>query len=243
MGGTWNRRLNLILLMPQPIGDQNTRLQMNTHSAEIEKIVEVVLQRLQSTTALSGSDITEPVDDSDTVTTSNNSVLQVANRVVTLVDLEPRLKDVNVLQVSASAVLTPAVVDELRNRDIQLDRTLPVKNVGSPDHDLLMVAPPLQLNGLIGVTKPERSSIDETVQEIVLHQQVKNGSAIWLATSPYAAVCAAGRRTALRVVRLGSSGELRQAVTECQPNVLVVDAAKWSSQAIVALADLWRRIA
>ena len=81
-----------------------------TYSEEqVEWIVREVIRRLESLRVAGDERSSSPV-----------SELRVVDRVVTLRSLEGRLAGVNRLVVPARAVITPAVKDELKQRQIEL---------------------------------------------------------------------------------------------------------------------------
>ena len=75
---------------------------------EFERIVQEVIRRLQA------------LANADSAVAGSSSRLVLTDRLVTLAKLDGKLSGVSTLVVPAKAIVTPAVKDELRDRNIDL---------------------------------------------------------------------------------------------------------------------------
>ncbi len=112
---------------------------MNLSSAQIEDIVRVVVQRLQTNAAAPEVQTTAEPNSTAAIEAVAGEV-RLDNRVITLDSLSGQLSGVRELVVHPKAVVTPAVKDELRQRGIRLVRRLPTaKSSANRSAPLLLV--------------------------------------------------------------------------------------------------------
>ncbi len=93
---------------------------MALSSHDIERIVTEVMRRLQSAGVLVRPDSGSPSEIASV--SAKTATYTVTEHVVSLAVLEGHLENLQRLVVGARAVVTPAVRDELRERDIALER-------------------------------------------------------------------------------------------------------------------------
>ncbi|MEO2022144.1 MAG: hypothetical protein ABGX05_09970 [Pirellulaceae bacterium] len=93
---------------------------MALSSHDIERIVTEVMRRLQSAGVLVRPDSGSPPEIASV--SAKTATYTVTEHVVSLAVLEGHLENLQRLVVGARAVVTPAVRDELRARDIALER-------------------------------------------------------------------------------------------------------------------------
>lgn len=186
--------------------------------------------------------------------------LIVPGRVVSLSDIQDRLENVCAIQVSPSALLTPAVKDELKRRNISV-----VRNQGRSSQDSQTDAiegSPIQyrLRVFLPATKAIHSNVwkngcqiiqakltdsarqvTEVANDILSDWQDTDRS-IWCTSQPYAALIAISVSAPLKGIRavgLSAPGDLIQAVNEARPNLLVLDDRRWSTHQIFNLSKNW----
>ncbi|MEZ6135077.1 MAG: hypothetical protein R3C53_09230 [Pirellulaceae bacterium] len=201
-------------------------------ASEIESIVRLVVQRLREST--SASAVNARLDAVPT------EILRLDEQLVTLEQLRDRLAGVRCVEVLRRAVVTPAVVDELRQRGIRLQR-IDITATRVEPHDLLILAPASKHTRQLDEYK--LLAADDTAMGLTqltshLTEAVcanAKSSAIWCSGQPYQALLATKTSPSLRAVLLPNMAELRRAVAEAAPNVLIVD-DRWSSLQLVGLA-------
>lgn len=221
---------------------------MPNHSAEIETIVRVVLERLRS---FSSASLAERVGGERKSDAPSDS-LRIAGRLLTLSDLQGRLQGVRRVQVDMRAVVTPSVVDELRERGIGLERFDPESqndnSQGTTGCRPLVVASAKHQSQLaplvaaLGTTFVTATTLEEeTIEHIAELASDPQARVIWYAARPYAAALAAGSQRQLRTVQLPAGDELSRAVEQAQPTLLIIDSARWTPVAVGNLVRSWAK--
>jgi hypothetical protein len=227
---------------------------MNVTAAQIEQIVRVVLQRLRSDAAALQSP-TLAFSSQSTVAEANADVLQpnpgelvVTERVVTLDTLKGRLDGTLAIVVHPKAVVTPAVRDELRARNVRLVRQLSSgDNRNARRAPLLLITAHQQIALLGKRVCPQQSQslaiedVNAALAAIVGHLSGGGVGAVWCSDSPFAAVAATLGQSQLRAVQLPELRDLAQAIDQAKPNVIVIDKRVWSEAAIANLIRNWYR--
>ena len=225
---------------------------------EIEQIVNAVLNRLRSMNALpapaTSATSQKPVVDSapkNNAEPKNTAELNLPEKLVTLELLRNRLEGVTSLRVLSNAIVTPAVVDELRDRGIELLRRAkrpagsrgneqPAERADFSDFLFVVESESYAAGVYPGqAIKSHGNQIADT-KRIAAHINGGGKAAIWCATKPYAAQLAAASSIALRPVYMRTPEEFQQMHKEVAPNVIVVDATSWNKDRIVELANSWR---
>jgi hypothetical protein len=177
---------------------------------EIERIVQEVVQRLAA------------------VTGSVTDTLVVQDRLVTLATVEDRLQGIRRVQVDRRAVVTPAVMDELKSHRIELSRHAE-QTVGGPAPTLFM-AKTTTTNARWTSDLPCAVSevTGNTLEEIIANMRVQLPSSISLGAivtaAPEQAVCLANRHAPLRAFHGLSVANVERAVATLAANVIVLEA-------------------
>jgi hypothetical protein len=207
---------------------------------EIETIVRVVVERLRG---LQSAQVIEQSSPQTQLVAHNNTHPQASktfsldSRLVTLEHLRGKLNGIEILEVTNRAVVTPAVVDELRDRGVQLQRRQrnSSSEAASPvEQRVLVVA-----SSNTGATPPADASTETIVQAIAEHVGRSRNLAIWSSKHPYAAAIAARAHRSLTAIQLFSVSEIERVLAEAKPNVLILDELQWSSAALGQLARMW----
>lgn len=213
---------------------------MQTTSAEIETIIRIVVERLRTMAAgQSASNFTQ----STTRVEAPKHALRIEEKLVTLESLRGRLEGIQVIEVNPKAVVTPAVMDELRLQKIRLERvTASAKtNMGTVDTGLLVVSKASHKSRLD--IRAEHISCSENcgadAGRIAAHFNSGGQRAIWWTDLAFAAMRAAGSNKSLRPVQLGKLDDLPRAVQQADPNLLILDALAWPAGDVVQLASRW----
>lgn len=231
---------------------------MMPNSAEVEAIVRVVLERLRSSSALperssrfrgdqgtaggveNGPAAPSPIAPS---IAASPGELNIGQKLVTLESLVGRLEGVHVVRVLPRAVVTPAVIDELRQRKIRLEKSIATETstTVAGDRRLLMMASREKLGMVsrMGEFAAASDNCTADVGRITAHMNSGGLAAIWSAKTPFAAIRAAAANPVLRAVQLAEVKDLERAYSEAEPNVLIVDDTKWKAECLVQLAQQW----
>lgn len=218
---------------------------------DIDRIVREVLRRLQE--QLPGAGAAGPEKQAPDGANPHGSVppataapapcpptdrrtLAVGERVVTLATLAGRLDGVQRVRVSPGSLVTPAVRDELRKRQIELVRgaasapaTVPtdvpfVVGVAAVSQDAGALVS--NVCGELGADRcvPSGGLID-VVQALARAVVDQRQRAVLLTSQPVAAVCLANRRRGVRAAWGCHAAAVSQAVQTLGANLLVLDPA------------------
>lgn len=225
---------------------------MKINAAEIETIVRRVLESTRSL------DSAVRQDSSDGATAgAETSVL--SESVVTLETVSPLLGYCKSITVSASAVVTPAVKDELRTRGVALLRatsTQTGKTVSETQHfsetsasgRIVVFGPKskvlqasaltedVKFNSVASCGQPEPEAIE--VQRLLKSTGTR---VLWCSSVPYAAMAVASRVGGMAAIYLPILSDFRVAIAQSQPDVLIVDDRAWSAASLARLARNWTR--
>ncbi|MFK7737798.1 MAG: hypothetical protein AB8B50_17325 [Pirellulaceae bacterium] len=228
---------------------------MRITSAEIESIVRAVIQRIEampraslampagsSSAGKTGNSLglQVPVETS-AATTSTAAELRLSDPVISLESLRNRLGGVRVLRVQKTAVVTPAVRDELRSRDVQLVRESVKRVTRTGRSNILVVNANHSSQALVDLAEviAPTSNCSADVGRIAAHLNSGGSGAIWCSATPFAAVRACGRNAALRAIQLPCIKQVDQALSEAEPNLLILDQASWNEDNLVEVVQLW----
>ncbi|MCA9129967.1 MAG: hypothetical protein KDB22_22925 [Planctomycetales bacterium] len=220
---------------------------MQDKAAEIERIVTAVLQQLRSTSAHEQSENVTP--ELPTTPATAAGMLQLRGSLVAMEHIQRRLKGIQRVQVEPQAVVTPAVLDELKLRGIRLERVASRytnSTARTPTNELLVIAPAGKTNHVsrqAEIVYAEENSSDAVADSVAAHLRAGGKGAVWRAASPYSAILAASRVPALRAVQLFDVRELTRAIEDADPNVFIVDDRHWSAAAVSYLIQAWRAYA
>lgn len=218
-------------------------------AAEIEAIVRLVLERLQTLATarpLPHHQETPSIAVQATVppiaTSQDRTKLFLPHRLVTLEQLRGRLDQVRTVEVPRGTVVTPAVKDELRQRGIQLRRVFAeFPRVARSPELLLIAAEKKSLPSSPRIVAEYREvDIHATVERVQEHLETPHRAVVWCSVHPFAVQQMLGRIPAIRAAQLFSLSDLARAVDEVQPNVLVLDDRRWSLSDLNTLVHQWQ---
>lgn len=208
------------------------------NNAEIERIVRLVVQRLvreDATPSLATPATTVKP------TAAPIGELRLDTRLVTLEALEGKLgQNIKTLRVSAKAVVTPAVRDELKERGIELRRADRAENTPNPKTPAVIVATKqsVSLDWTSGDTE-RASSLPNAVDQATARAKTDQ-MAVLLCDQPEVAACAANRQNGIRALVACGHGDWKAAVKVLGANLVVCDPRHWSNSDVrPLLASLW----
>lgn len=189
---------------------------MNTAALDIERIVREVLRRVAELS---------PADTNGSG--GKHSTLVLDDKVVTLATLERRLGGIRTVVVAERAVVTPAVRDELRQRNIELRNTekngtetaarLVVYNESSRDVSGV-------LRGAAVCEQIVADDLSAAVATICQRTGDSHELGLILTSTPAAAACQANRDPSIRAAVAVNGEMVRDAVRSIDANVLVAPA-------------------
>jgi hypothetical protein len=197
---------------------------------DIDEIVRAVLRQLQG----------EP--QGTIAAPAPNRTLELTDKLVTLATLENRLTGIDQLALRAGAVVTPAALDELRSRGIEVVRvvapiaaaavrptlTIGVAEVtnGACDVPALIAAFAKTGCAVERIAETGLTSVTAELTEL----SSKGGRPVVLLTSrPAAAVCIANRCRGVRAVGGRDSRGVLESILEVAANFVAIDPASLSA--------------
>ena len=221
---------------------------MNVSAAEIERLVREALSRLSAAA---------PVESTSSVVTSAKpaaatavDALEVAAQVVTLAEIDGRLGNKRRLVVSPKAVITPAVRDVLRQRNIVLERRgLGAKSASAAAKGAITVAVAaradagrlvdrLRRDGY-AVQQLAQAGLAAAVRELA-DEVVRGGSrGLLLTDEAEAALVALNRRSGVRAVSGDDASAVARASAAVHANTLVVRPAGKSEFVLQRIIAAW----
>ena len=221
---------------------------MNLTATQIEDIVRVVVQRLRAGVAAPPVPATPIVHPLANIIQPAAGEIRVSDRVVTLESVKDILVDTQAIVVHPKAVVTPAVVDELRKRNIRLVRQLPIQSTQSKRPAPLLLVTTQELLPALSRRVCSQQATTISAQDAVstasqIEQNLSDGNfgAIWCSATPFASVAATYGHTRLRAMQLTDLRDLPRAIDQAQPNLLILDCQTWTAPAIANLVRNWYR--
>lgn len=226
---------------------------MQPSATELEQIVRVVMQRLAASRDLMDG-VAEIANNSQLA-----SELVIHDSVVTLQTIDQQLEGKNTLRVQPRAIITPAVADVLRSLKIKLvregqpsvaPRSLQLKpstsrastahvthHVQTHTIPILVCGSASWFNSLPRHLCAKQATVqaceDGSAVTVIERHLASGGShAVWLSNTPFAAMVAASRSSRAAAVQLPSLRELAEALSQAQPQVLIIDASQWTVAAV-----------
>ncbi len=203
---------------------------MQPTAIDIEKIIRVVMQRLAVADDLM----------SGVAAIADTSELVLRERVITLAALDGKLTGKKKLRVHPRAVVTPAVVDELKRFKVELVRDAGSSTSTSTSTRLapvLVCGSAVWFNSLARHLCPQQAVVhgcDDQAALGLIKTHLANGgrNALWLTTTPYAANVSAARAACCTAVTLASLSDLRAALDQADPQCLIIDSTRTTVAAI-----------
>jgi len=196
---------------------------MTFSSREIEEVVRRVLEQIQT-----------PTMDEEHLPNakSNIPVAELSERVVTTEQITTVMPG-TAIRVPPSAVVTPAAIDMLRDRNVTLVRSAgneknnagnnPLRIVNAASgFDLELLGKELQRQGM-SLNVQNNLHLTEAVRLAVDHISGGVDRVVLLTQNMAAATCMANRSGAVRALHARSVEEIRQACGEIAPNLLVLN--------------------
>ena len=196
----------------------------SSRRAEVERIVRAVLGELNAGAARSAK-CTEATQE------ESERTLVLTSKVVSLAEVEGKLKDVTRLVVPRGAVFTPAARDELRKFAVAVasatggaktQQARVVLATAQTTFEPAHLATALAGEG-IAVERIADKELTSAVDTLTRRVVVDKKWGLLLTDVPAAALCLANRQRGVRAVLAYSAAAAREAVTTIAANVLVID--------------------
>jgi hypothetical protein len=196
---------------------------------DIERVVREVLAELKRAPATATQEPTAAAQIAKQV----GGELVLSTRLVTMEEIGDRLGGIRRVVVGPQAVVTPAVRDALRQRNIALSRALPVKNTSAALLRLVVVAarskfdPKLLANTLqsegLAVQCHKTDCILAATDQLA--GELAKGDALGLLLTPHtaAALCLANRLAGVRAVLGSNANSVGADLSAVGANLLVAD--------------------
>ena len=202
---------------------------MNDRGWDIDGIVDEVLRRLRERVSSAAAAVV-PESTPRKAETCADGELRLAERVVTLAVIDGRLAGIRHVVVRPDAVVTPAVNDLLRKRNIGVtrDEFQPADRLaGTP---LVMAASetsydPAPLLAQTGGELLTAGTLAKAIEALAERIRGRNQLGVLLTGQIAAAVCLANRRQGVRAAVGGSLPMIRDAVQSVAANLVVIDPA------------------
>lgn len=221
---------------------------MQPTSPDIEQIIRVVMQRLAAAGDLA-SGISAIAD-----TTDVDRELALSERLITLGTVQGKLQGISRLRVHPRAVVTPAVVDELKRAKVQLVREqAPTQHrlvqdgqpsgLSKDNKSTARVAPILVCGNAVWFESLSRhlcpkqafvrSCDDSAAIELIKKHKTRGGyRVVWLSPTPFAASLAVAQANCCTAVLLPGLGDLNAALVQADPECVIVDAKRFTVAAV-----------
>ncbi len=198
-------------------------------SQEIESIVQTVVQRLRQLG--NGS---APASPSPSQCDAVPGTLTLPGKVITLDLIERRLQGVQRVLIERKAIVTPAVVDELKQHGIVLERRDGSATRSVAAAGLLIIGPASRREALSNAIEftAASNSCSADVCRIAAHLNTGGTGCVWCTDLPFVALENAFQNKCLRPVLLPAPADLQRAIAQVAPNVLILDDMYWDNPAL-----------
>jgi hypothetical protein len=220
---------------------------MNLADIDIEWIIREVVRRLREAEHHQAS---EAHDSTPATKQPRQHSLELNEPVITLATIDKRLNDVEHVVVARRAIVTPAVVDALKDRGIQLSRSGSTTQQSNGKPAQTAAGGPLVLSMSQSVNNKELAkllpgvrvvcaasgSLENALEELS-KQKCNRAPAVLLTTTPAAAVVTANRNPKFRAAVGFDFPAIRRAVGEAGANLLALDPSGKSPTQISALVN------
>lgn len=229
--------------MTSPFKSNSNDLQAQWFDAIVRQVVE----RLKDLGGKPEPAMASGGDEASAVTSADE--IHLGDDVITMESLRGlKIADKKIV-VSATAVVTPAVKDELRERNATLDRRLKLE---SPSENLaaeLSCFAQGNLNRLdpllmgLGLKIIDANSVGwDALRQSVASAVETAGGAILVALEPYVAACELNRTDCLRAGYAATSTAMSKLAQQLKPNVMVIDARRYTHATLREALDQLKRI-
>lgn len=191
---------------------------------EVERIVRAVLGELNVASARSAKLL-------ETNDRNSGRTLVLTSKVVSLAELEGKLKDVTRLVVPRGAVITPAARDELRKFAVAVASATDGKTIARVRLVLAAAETTFERTALAAALAGEgiaveliasrelASAVDELTRKVVVDKQF----GLLITDMPAAALCLANRQRGVRAALAHGLAAVSEAVEMIAANLLVID--------------------
>jgi hypothetical protein len=196
---------------------------------DIERVVREVLAELKSAPATASR---EPAPSAGAPKHANGDLV-LSTRLVTMEQIDDRLGGIRRVVVAPQAVVTPAVRDALRQRNIVLSRDLPAKNTSAAVLRLVVVAARTKFDPKLLESTLQREGIEVQCHKSdcilaatdQLAAELAKGDALGLLLTPHtaAALCLANRLAGVRAVLVNNANGTEADLSAVGANLLVAD--------------------
>ncbi len=196
---------------------------------DIERVVREVLAELNRAPATA---VKAPAAAAQASTPTCGDLV-LSTRLVTMDDIGDRLGGIRRVVVGPQAVVTPAVRDALRQRDITLSRGLPAKNASAKALKFAVVAARTRLDPKLLARSLQSEGIEVQCHKTdcilaatdQLAAELAKGGALGLLLTPHtaAALCLANRLAGVRAVLGCNAGDIEADASAVGANLLIAD--------------------
>jgi hypothetical protein len=217
-------------------------------AVDIEAVVREVLRRLGALSSAAESPAPQSSVPSNSSAPPTNGSFALSDKLVTLAALDGRLSNTNQLVVSRSAIITPAVKDELKRRGIALIRRDADSQTLAEVRLLATVANcsfstsarkslTQAAHGIEWIECHATNSLVGAIQELT--RQVKHRSlpGFVLTSQPIAAALIANRDANIRASSAADLRSLDEAIAQVGANLIAVDPTRISSAVLSRIAQ------
>ena len=215
---------------------------MSAGAWDIDAIVREVLQRLEQLASQSRSEPPPPAAVPNAPRLDRQE-LRLADRVVTLATVDGRLRGIHRVVVSRTAVITPSVRDLLRRQDIALLRDEPTTPGGDSPVSLEIIAAEVDYDASRLTTRmpaavwTSAATVPAAVACAAASARDKQRLTVLLTQRTTLALCLANRHRVLRAAWAENVEMVREVKRTIGANVLVVDPAALTDNALQGLVD------
>ena len=229
--------------MTSPFKSNSNDLQVQWFDAIVRQVVE----RLKDMGGKPELAIGSGGDEASAVTSADE--IHLGDAVITMESLRGlKIADKKIV-VSATAVVTPAVKDALRERNAPLDRRLQLESPSENVAAELSCFAQGNLNRLdpllmgLGLKIIDANSVGwDALRQTVAGAVETAGGAILVALEPYVAACELNRTDCLRAGYAATSTAMSKLAQQLKPNVMVIDARRYTHATLGEALDQLKRI-
>ncbi len=172
-----------------------------------------------------------------TAASTRAPIARLECRVLSLEQLRGIDPNAEEIEVAPSCVVTPAAVDAIRDRKQRLVRRAHRMAHPCRAGAILLMCERDAVVDLPGPTERLVASEDIAADARRITAHINGGGhlAVWWTTRPFAAAERLAGQRGVRLAQLAAVDDWKRADREVQPNVLVLDRARWPSREVVRL--------